>query len=133
MDGSAAGDRRSFVPQQTQRAMNAFRITGLVLTSAWCIPCVAAMPQQPQRMQLKELPNPCADHITVIMPTGLQGNTRADVRDGSGRPLLSWPLGIAGVGGAVITLDVPELPPGAYVLCLIDELGNEASTLLIKA
>lgn len=113
--------------------MNTSRFPVLALTIALSATAMADQPvNAPFRIRLSEFPNPCNDRITITVPEGLRGNTRADILDGAGRTVMSWPLGVQGMAGTPVTLDTPALPPGVYVLSVLDEIGDEATTTLIK-
>lgn len=113
--------------------MRTLRSTILAAAASLCTLAMADQPENaPFHVRLSEFPNPCSDHITITVPVGLRGNTRIDVRDEAGRTVMSWPLGVNGAAGTPVTLDTPALSPGAYVLSVIDEVGDEATTTLIK-
>lgn len=108
--------------------MKTLRNTALAAGLSAVTFALAGTPDQPLRLHLQAYPNPCTEHLTITLPTGFTGHVRAEVRDGEGRPVISWPFGTGGTPGTQVTLDTNDLPQGSYVLYLLDEVGDVAST-----
>ncbi len=79
-----------------------------------------------QRVEsLAVYPNPTADHLSVTCPAQAQ---RIELLDVMGRVVRS----LACAGGTVHTVDVQDLPSGAYTIVVSSALSSSHQTLLIS-
>lgn len=85
-----------------------------------------------QDLMVSVYPNPATDYVSVSLSEGDWSGGSLQLINLSGQTVLSRDLSDIGYGQEVITLNLPDLPPGYYIISIMRGDARESSRLLIK-